>query len=332
MTHRRRRPRRRARHAAREPDPLPHHRRRRRRRHAVRQGRVHGHRAAAAHGPALAAALPELRRPFELPVVVQNQTDAADDRRRRGARVERDAHRRRRAARARCPRTTASRCCSRPPPPSRAPRASRSGPSSGRWADAAEIALPVWTPATTEAFATYGQIDAGAVRQPIQAPRDVVPQFGGLEVTTSSTALSALTDAVLYLVAYPFECAEQVASRVLAIAALKDVLTAFQAKGLPPPDELKAAVDRDVDVPRARCRTTTAGSRSGAAATRPGRTSASTSRTRSSARRTRASPCPSPLLAARAGLPARHRAPHPARVRARDPAHDRRLRALRARA
>jgi len=120
------------------------------------------------------------------------------------------------------------------------------GAMSGRWADAAEVVLPVWTPATTEAFATYGQIDAGAVRVPIQTPRDVVPQFGGLEVTTSSTALSALTDALLYLAAYPFECAEQVASRVLAVAALKDVLTAFQAPGLPPPAELAAAVDRDL--------------------------------------------------------------------------------------
>jgi len=121
------------------------------------------------------------------------------------------------------------------------------GAASGRWADAAEVVLPVWTPATTEAFATYGQIDAGAVRQPIQTPRDVVPQFGGLEVTTSSTALQALTDAVLYLSAYPFECSEQLASRVLAVAALKDVLAAFQAKGLPPPADLTAAVERDLE-------------------------------------------------------------------------------------
>ena len=84
------------------------------------------------------------------------------------------------------------------------------------------------------------------MRQPIQTPRDVVRQFGGLEVTTSSTALQALTDAVLYLSAYPFECSEQLASRVLAVAALKDVLAAFKARGLPPPAELTAAVDRDV--------------------------------------------------------------------------------------
>jgi hypothetical protein len=60
--------------------------------------------------------------------------------------------------------------------------------------------LPVWTPATTEAFATYGEIDQGAIAQPVIAPSNVFTQFGGLEITTSSTALQALTDAVLYLV------------------------------------------------------------------------------------------------------------------------------------
>jgi uncharacterized protein YfaS (alpha-2-macroglobulin family) len=121
--------------------------------------------------------------------------------------------------------------------------------ASGRWADAAEINLPIWTPATTEAFATYGEVDtsaSGTIIQPIKGPSDAFSQFGGLEVTTSSTQLQALTDAVLYLTAYPFECAEQISSRVLAIAALRDVLGAFDAKGLPKPDELVAAVDRDV--------------------------------------------------------------------------------------
>jgi alpha-2-macroglobulin len=121
------------------------------------------------------------------------------------------------------------------------------GAVSGRFADAAEVALPVWTPATTEAFATYGEVDQGAVSQPIGSPSDVVTEYGGLDVTTSSTALQALTDAVLYLVAYPFECSEQLASRVIAIAALRDVLTAFDAAGLPDPPALLAAVKRDID-------------------------------------------------------------------------------------
>jgi uncharacterized protein YfaS (alpha-2-macroglobulin family) len=123
----------------------------------------------------------------------------------------------------------------------------QAGAASGRWADAATFELPVWTPATTEAFATYGQIDdEKPLVQPVKAPTGVVPQFGGLEVTTSSTAVQALTDAVMYLVSYPFECAEQISSRVLGIAALKDVLTAFDAEGLPKPEEMVARVDADV--------------------------------------------------------------------------------------
>jgi uncharacterized protein YfaS (alpha-2-macroglobulin family) len=113
--------------------------------------------------------------------------------------------------------------------------------------DAAEVALPVWTPATTEAFATYGQIDSGAMKQPIALPGKVVTSFGGLEVETSSTQLQALTDAFLYLVTYPFECSEQRASRIAAIAALRDVLTAFKAKGLPAPAALEARVAEDLE-------------------------------------------------------------------------------------
>ena len=120
------------------------------------------------------------------------------------------------------------------------------GAVSGKWVDAAEVSLPVWTPATTEAFATYGVIDEGAIVQPVRAPANIFTQFGGLEISTSSTQLQELTDAVLYLVSYPYECSEQLASRVLAVAALRDVLAAFKAKGLPPPEELKAAVTRDL--------------------------------------------------------------------------------------
>jgi uncharacterized protein YfaS (alpha-2-macroglobulin family) len=119
--------------------------------------------------------------------------------------------------------------------------------ASGDFADAATVELPVYTPATTEAFATYGVIDEGAVAQPVAAPNDVFPQYGGLEITTSSTALQALTDAVLYLVSYRYECSEQLASRILGVAALRDVLTAFEADGLPSPENIEAAVVRDIE-------------------------------------------------------------------------------------
>ena len=127
--------------------------------------------------------------------------------------------------------------------------------TAGKFTDAAEISLPVWTPATTEAFATYGTTDQnGAIVQPIEAPKDVFPQFGGLEVTTSSTQLQELTDAFVSLYRYPFECSEQVASRMISIAALKDVLTAFKSKDMPTDAEIKASFAKDINILKSRQR------------------------------------------------------------------------------
>lgn len=122
------------------------------------------------------------------------------------------------------------------------------GAASGKFTDAAEIFLPVYTPATSESFATYGTTDAnGAIVQPIETPRDVYSEFGGLEVTTSSTQLQQLTDAFIYLQNYPFECTEQISSRILSVAALREVLTAFDAKGLPSKTEIEAKMKSDIE-------------------------------------------------------------------------------------
>ncbi len=127
--------------------------------------------------------------------------------------------------------------------------------TSGTYNDAAEISLPIWTPATTEAFATYGTTDQnGAIIQPVQTPGDVYPQFGGLEVTTSSTQLQELTDAFIYLTNYPFACSEQIASRMISIAAMRDVLNAFKAKDMPTAKELENYYKRDIEILQSRQR------------------------------------------------------------------------------
>ncbi len=121
--------------------------------------------------------------------------------------------------------------------------------SSGKYSDAAEISLPVWTPATTEAFASYGTTDQnGAVFQPVQTPGDVFPQFGGLEVTTSSTQLQELTDAFIYLTNYPYACSEQISSRMISIAAMRDVLSSFKAKDMPTANQLESYFARDIEI------------------------------------------------------------------------------------
>jgi alpha-2-macroglobulin len=112
--------------------------------------------------------------------------------------------------------------------------------------DSVEISLPIFTPGTAEAFATYGVIDAGAVRQPLLAPTDVIPSFGGLEISTSSTSLQSLTDALLYVDEYDYKSSDAYSSRIMSISALRGVLKDFGAAGLPTEKELNAAVDRDV--------------------------------------------------------------------------------------
>ena len=127
--------------------------------------------------------------------------------------------------------------------------------TSGKFNDAAEISLPVWTPATTEAFATYGTTDQnGAIIQPVTTPGDVYPQFGGLEVTTSSTQLQELTDAFLYLSNYPYACSEQISSRMISIAAMRDVLGAFKAKEMPTKEQLESYYKRDIEILQSRQR------------------------------------------------------------------------------
>ncbi len=119
--------------------------------------------------------------------------------------------------------------------------------AAGDLGDAAITTLPVYTPVTTEAFATYGVVDDGTVLQTVQPPEGVVPQFGGLEVNTSSTALQALTDTLIYVEEYDYATADGFASRIMTIAALREVLEAFDAKDVPTPAEFEAVVASDIE-------------------------------------------------------------------------------------
>ena len=100
----------------------------------------------------------------------------------------------------------------------------------GQETDAVVVPLPVNLPATTEAFATYGVTDS-SVSQPVLPPKDALTQFGGLDLSFSSTALTGMEDAVSYLINYPWECTEQLASRLMPIVALRKILPAFQLLG-----------------------------------------------------------------------------------------------------
>ncbi|CAF4565557.1 unnamed protein product, partial [Didymodactylos carnosus] len=80
----------------------------------------------------------------------------------------------------------------------------------------------------------------------------VIPQFGELSISTSSTALASLTDAIISLYTYPYDCTEQISSRLLGIQALWDVLQAFHCKDLPEISILKTKLESDMNVLKAR--------------------------------------------------------------------------------
>ncbi|CAF3824365.1 unnamed protein product [Rotaria sordida] len=125
--------------------------------------------------------------------------------------------------------------------------------SSASFGDAIELSLPVFTPATSEAFATYGDIsEEEVILQPIKTPENVIPQFGELSITTSSTALASLTDAIISLYTYPYECTEQLSSRILGIQSLWDVLQAFHCKDLPDVSVLKTKLESDMKILKGR--------------------------------------------------------------------------------
>ncbi len=113
--------------------------------------------------------------------------------------------------------------------------------TASRHADAQDFSLPVYTPATTEAFATYGTLDDdGDMGQPVALPPDSFPQFGGLEVSTCSTALNEITDAVSYLRDYQFSCSEQLSSKIMVFAGLKDVSSAFKLSEV---NDMQSSID-----------------------------------------------------------------------------------------
>jgi uncharacterized protein YfaS (alpha-2-macroglobulin family) len=109
--------------------------------------------------------------------------------------------------------------------------------------DAVRKTIPVLEPAASESFASYGTIDKGTKALAIQKPQEARSDSGGLEVTTSSTALHELTDAFLHLYEYEYTCSEQIASRLTTTVTLWDALKEFDLEGMPASNEVEASMN-----------------------------------------------------------------------------------------
>jgi len=89
--------------------------------------------------------------------------------------------------------------------------------------DRVSVERRVLVPATLEATALYGSTTAAAAEK-LGVLRGVRPDSGGLELSVSASPLVGLESAVAALAEYPYECSEQLASRVLPLVALSGIV------------------------------------------------------------------------------------------------------------
>lgn len=112
--------------------------------------------------------------------------------------------------------------------------------------DAVYREFPVWTPATTEACAAYGIVDSGAVAHAVAFPAGAFAEFGELQVTTASTAMHELSDAIKDLSECPYASSEAIASRLLGLIAVRDVACAFDDRISAEDSEFKRFVEKSL--------------------------------------------------------------------------------------
>lgn len=87
--------------------------------------------------------------------------------------------------------------------------------------DTVENAIKITRNNTYESVATASYTDAEVTREYVYLPPNVLPDRGGLEIKTSATLAVFLSDALNYLVEYPYGCSEQIASKLSALGILK---------------------------------------------------------------------------------------------------------------
>jgi uncharacterized protein YfaS (alpha-2-macroglobulin family) len=114
----------------------------------------------------------------------------------------------------------------------------------GSEVDAFEMPLLVTSPMRLETTAAYGDT-VGTALERLSLPPGISRTAGGLDVELASTALVGLGESARYLTEYPFECAEQKASRSLALLLSSELGGAFKLSGVEP-DQYRAEGERDL--------------------------------------------------------------------------------------
>lgn len=109
--------------------------------------------------------------------------------------------------------------------------------------DAVVIERGIESPAALETVALYGQTSAEA-REKIGPLEHVRADVGGLSVELSNSALSGLSGSLEQLLDYPYNCTEQLASRLVGLVASRGL---FPTAPVPAPKDLEQRLLRSLE-------------------------------------------------------------------------------------
>jgi alpha-2-macroglobulin len=104
--------------------------------------------------------------------------------------------------------------------------------------DAVQVTVPVTITRRAEVVAASGDLQAGSsaaatITEQLDVPADVQAGVGGLQITTSSSALAGLQAGIQNLVEYPYGCLEQRTSRLKVLMGLRALGSQYSLPSLP---------------------------------------------------------------------------------------------------
>ncbi len=96
------------------------------------------------------------------------------------------------------------------------------GAKNSRYEDTVEQSILLSKNATYETLATAGVSSADALRESVYVPGNIIPDRGELTIKSSATLAVFLSDAIKFLVQYPYSSTEEIATKLEAIAVYKE--------------------------------------------------------------------------------------------------------------
>lgn len=93
----------------------------------------------------------------------------------------------------------------------------------GGYVDIVDKTINITENTTFESVSMSGIASGDTASEEVQIPTDIIEDAGGLRVKVNSTVGSYLEDSLNYMVAYPYGCSEQLASKIATLALVKNL-------------------------------------------------------------------------------------------------------------